>query len=554
MQTSNTNKNVARKRKRKRRSEARNVHAFITLVVGILIVSISAISGIAAMRYIEHREHQEIQSNLDVNTIYNNIFVNGVNVGGLTKSEALRKLESHFLNTLNGRQLILTSGDIIHVFTHQDFGAQYGFEEAVDKAFSYAREGLNRERNDRIIELETTPHEIEFDIKQFYDSVKIRDIIAELQTDFFIAPVNASMVRSNGKFEIFPEKSGLRLDVENTSKNVQEALNKNESSVEVQAVLAEVNPSFVAADLNAAQSLLGTYSSDFSPGDNGRNQNLYTAIEKINGSIIYPDEIFSTNKSFGAMTYDNGYRVAPVIIGGKLQDGMGGGVCQVSSALYNALLFSELDIVERVNHSLKVGYADYAFDATLAGDYIDLKFRNNTRLPVTIEAYIENGRRMTVNIYGEELRPPTRRLEFINSLVETIPPQEEIIREDASIPADVRQVVTRPQQGFRYNLYKIVYDGNAEVERVRVNTSTYRAVQGEILLGTGQSVESEIYTPVSNEIPNDAVNEPVNNVVVEPVNEVVNQPTVNQSPANDAPNSEPYFEYPVITENLDTAV
>ena len=519
MQTASVNQRVIkqeplRKRKRKRKKKQKSVK-HILLAVALLLIFVSVASVVAILRYVEY---EEMRANVEGNNIYNNIYVNGINIGGMSQRDALETLNGAFVQDLNNREIMLVTHTHNYIFTYENLGVKYNFSPAVEEAHSFAREGSIRERNEQILALESTPHRINFEISETYNFDVIRDAIANLEDELLIQPLNAKITRASGSFEVIPEQAGIMLDVEQTARRVEDVI-VNSGTPVVEAVMQQLNPEFFAQDMAAAQSLLGTYSSSFSAGENGRNQNLITAIDKINDIVIYPGEVFSTNIAFGAMTYENGYRNAPVIVGGRLQDGMGGGVCQVSTALYNALLFAELEIVERLNHSLKVGYADYGFDATLAGDYIDLKFRNNTRLPVTIEAYIRNGTRMTVNIYGEELRPSTRRLEFVNSLIETIQPQPELITEDDSILLDVRQVVTRPQNGYRYNLYKIVYDGNVEVERVRVNTSTYRAVRGEVLVGTAT-------TPEYNNIPR-----PTYEPISQPIYQPAPQPVATPEPA-----------------------
>jgi len=205
------------------------------------------------------------------------------------------------------------------------------------------------------------------------------------------------------------------------------------------------------------------------------------------------------------MTYENGYRMAPVILDGKLEDGMGGGVCQVSSTLYNALLYSELEIVERRNHSLKVGYAEYGFDATLVEGVIDLQFKNDTKYPVFIESYLED-RKIVVNIYGHEVHPPGRSLKFFNELAEVVPPAEELIIEDENMPEGEAVIITAARNGYRYNVYKIIYEDEKEIGRELVNRSYYRPTRGEKRIGTMPAVyEPEVYAPDIPEQPYDGL-------------------------------------------------
>ena len=159
---------------------------------------------------------------------------------------------------------------------------------------------------------------------------------------------------------------------------------------------------------HAGCKLIGNYSSQYKGNDENRVQNLRNACSKINGVILYPGEEFSTNAHFNPCTEENGWALAGTIVKGKIEDSVGGGMCQVSSALYDAVLYAELEVTERHNHSMKVGYSPYAFDATLAGDYKDFKFKNNTNKAVYIESYLTSSN-VVVNLYRPRKLNPAGR-------------------------------------------------------------------------------------------------------------------------------------------------
>ena len=213
------------------------------------------------------------------------------------------------------------------------------------------------------------------------------------------------------------------------------------------------------------------------------HRHTQTHTQKINNCVVYPSEIFSTNDALKPFTFKNGYKNAPVIVGGEIVDDLGGGICQVSTALYNAVLFSELTVTQRQNHSLKVGYVDYGYDATLAGDYIDFKFKNSTKSPILIESII-NSNSLTIKIYGAESRSSSRKIKFENALVETIqPPAETIIYTD-ELKEGEKQIVKQSKKGYRYKLYKIVYENGKQVDKILVNSSYYKSVRGITKVGT----------------------------------------------------------------------
>ena len=482
----------------------------IFLLLIMMLFTLTALSGCATVSagkqldQAEAGQKAEIEEALSKDTIYDNIYIEEVAVGGLSKDKAAEKLKNTLLEPLKSKEILLTNGEDKYVFSYGELGIEYDLNAAVETAWNYARTGADTDRYKKITELSEQAYKISADYRINESIVKGR--IASLAEELYIKPVNASMSRENGKFQITAGADGKRVKTDTITNQIIKAL-KNREEITLALEFETEEPHYTVSDLSEAQSLLGSYSTSFTAGNNGRNTNMRVATEKINNTVLYPDEIFSTNEAFGPTTPENGYMLAGVIEGGVLTDGYGGGVCQVSSTLYNALLYSELEIVERRNHSLKVGYLDYGFDATLAGDYIDLKFRNDSEYPVFIEAYIEGGNKVVANIYGKETRSSNRKLVFTNSLLGTTAPGEEEIIEDSNLPAGEREVVISALNGRKYEVYKTVYENNVQVDHVLVNTSTYNARRGQVKVGTGppapeeQQTASEEHQTVAEETP-----------------------------------------------------
>lgn len=479
----------------RRKTRARSSSLFLKFAVVFLLISIAGVTAMGFMYSSNNtveanndNSNEEMQTIVDTGVIYNNIFINDVHVGGLTKQQAIDKLNERFLPELESKEISFIYNNNSTVFKYAEFNTVYDYSEAVDEAYRYAREGSITDRFGKISKLEDTAYKIAYEPVYTYDSRRIADKLAPIAESVYIQPVDATITRRDGQFFINKGEAGRRLDTEKAVADINELLASIQEGA-VEGVIEELKPQYTDKDFEQAQSLIGTYSTTFTGGDSSRNTNIKTAASRINDIVVYPDEVFSTNAAFGPSTYENGYRVAPVIIGGRLSEELGGGVCQVSSALYNALLFAELDIVERQNHSLKVAYMDYGFDATLAGDYIDLKFKNSTKYPVFVESVIE-GNKLTVNIYGYEEHSPNRRLVFKNELVETVPPGEEKVLEDPTLPLGERLVVHEARTGYKYNVFKTVFENDVEIERVKINSSYYRPAIAEIHIGTGENVEN----------------------------------------------------------------
>ena len=189
------------------------------------------------------------------------------------------------------------------------------------------------------------------------------------------------------------------------------------------------------------------------------------------------------NEALGPQTAENGYKSAGVIENGKIVSALGGGVCQVTTTMYNAAIFAELKIVERHNHSLMVGYVPLGRDAAVAGTYKNLRFQNDTEFPVYIEAYIEDYN-VVCNIYGHEIHDEGHRVDFEKVWVSTIGKPAAKITNDPNMYEDERQVTYSGKTGAKIDTYKLVYEGDKLISREWFSSSTYVATADEVTVGT----------------------------------------------------------------------
>ena len=175
-------------------------------------------------------------------------------------------------------------------------------------------------------------------------------------------------------------------------------------------------PDFTKEELAKVKDLLGSYTTNYSTSSAGRCANISVAAGKINGTVLYPGEEFSVGQTIGPLTAAGGYELAGAYENGQTVQSYGGGVCQVSTTLYNAVLKAELEVTQRSNHSMIVTYVKPSMDAAIAGDYKDLKFVNNLDAPIYIEGYTV-GKDIYFNIYGQETRPSNRKVTYESEVV-----------------------------------------------------------------------------------------------------------------------------------------
>lgn len=407
-----------------------------------------------------------------ISAILPNIYINNVEVGNLEPHEALELLEA----TCHISEKKIIIGE--HVYTFADFSAGYNFQLAINQAVEFGQDGgfftkLKKKRHLKSNPLEISP-------KYGYDTEKVIKIAQEIADLGKVAPVNATYTLEKGKFVITDEKPGQEVDLPALEAQLVEILSSQVGgSVDIPTI--QILPDLTAQDFAKSTHILGSFTTLVDNGRPQRAQNLATASNYLHNQIVLPGETLSVSQVLRPRILENGYVEAGQIIGGLPAQGVGGGICQISSTLYMAALHAEMDILERRNHSLMVAYSGPATDATLAEGLIDLKIRNHTEYPMLIQSTL-NHNSHTVNIYGNENRSPGRKIAFESVLVETTPHEDKFV-ECADLPKGHTQIASFGMDGAKYELYKIVTEDGKQ-KRTKVNTSTYRPLHRIIKIGT----------------------------------------------------------------------
>lgn len=216
--------------------------------------------------------------------------------------------------------------------------------------------------------------------------------LQEIHDEIYIEPQNAYYVEN--PFEIHEQIIGKDFDIQ----NAQNIIDTNPDLEKYIITLNLTNPDIFVKDLNIFPDMLSTFSTNYVNNPN-RTTNLRLAAEKINGTVLMPGETFSFNKIVGERTISAGYKNAAIFVNGQVEDGLAGGICQISSTLYDAVIGANLEVLERHNHSKLTSYLPGGKDATVVWGAYDFKFKNNREYPIKIDMSVENGK-ATANIYG----------------------------------------------------------------------------------------------------------------------------------------------------------
>ena len=250
--------------------------------------------------------------------------------------------------------------------------------------------------------------------------------INSISKNINIKPKNASLIvnsHSNNVFKINKEVIGISLDKTALIDNICQSF-INEKQLSFNVPIKKINPSITKQTFEKFTNLRADFSTDISSSSVDRKHNVKNALMSLNKIEVLPNQIFSFNKTVGKRTAENGYRQAKIIINNEFVDGIGGGVCQVSSTLYNAVLLSGLEIIEANKHSKQVGYVKHGFDAMVNFGSSDLKFRNNTNEKIIIITNFSTNR-ARIRIYGENLYNTQFKLR--NEILSIVQPTEEVL-------------------------------------------------------------------------------------------------------------------------------
>jgi vancomycin resistance protein YoaR len=323
-----------------------------------------------------------------------------------------------------------------------------------------------------------------YDLEFYLDSAMISDIITEQCDEFNVPAIDYTMNMINGEIVITDGQIGYELDVFASVDHVLDFFYNEweKGAATVDLVIAVDEPRGSYEELSQLTDVLGTFSTNYSSSNSNRKANIVRGTDLCSGHLLYPGEEFDMLNEVTPFNSGNGYELAGSFLDGMLVDSFGGGICQVSTTLYNALLLAEMEITERYEHSMIISYVPPSFDAAIAeSSGKDLKFVNNSDHPIYIDGHTAN-RNVTFTIYGKETRPANREITYENQILETTYPDTERVIQDAGSPVGFISIQSA-HIGYKSRLWKIVKVDGVEVERVQINSSTYKVTPRTATVG-----------------------------------------------------------------------
>ena len=464
-ETRKTTQRTTQVRKRKSKKAQARRKKLILLAAGSVVLC--ALAAFLITYFVVKNAVNKVPADI----AWNNISVEGLDVSGMTEAE-IRDLLEEEQTAYQAKAVLLKAEEASAEVLLSDLGFVISnVDEVAKQAVAYGKSGSVWSRHSQLKALEEQAFELKLEYK--VDSELTKQVMEEQIPALENGAKDATVVRKNGKFVITDEEIGVTVDAEESIKVIEKFFTEDWNKIdgEVELVTKVEEPKLTRAMLEEMDSVLGTFTTYCGTGS-GRVQNIITGAKLINGSLVMPGEIFSADMAMRPYTKENGFTEAGAYQNGKVIQSMGGGICQVSSTLYNAVILAELGVAQRQPHSMLVDYVKPSQDAAIAGDYKDMKLENTTDAPIYIEGYVSGGY-ITFTIYGKETRPANRSVKFVSETISTKDPGKKFEASEDALGTIVK--TSSAHTGMEARLWKVVYENGKEVSREIFNTSSYMA-------------------------------------------------------------------------------
>ena len=439
--------------------------------------------------------HEAYRQFMQGDRIYSGVYIDGVHVGGMTRAEAAEAVSQVAGNEGSSFAITVDVDGNIWSIDSNTVPLYRNIDEVVMQAYAVGRMNTTairgtsttpfRQRLSTVQDALTNPRV--YYTETTYDRDVVRGMVDGIAASVNREPVNASVATfDTGKktFSFNSDESGVFIDADAIYQTVTGLLDSGVYQetvwVEPQVLLASVTK----AELMNSFGLVSSFTTNTTSSAN-RNTNIRLSAEAISNRTVLPGETFSFNQATGQRTEAKGYKPAAAIAGGETFDEIGGGVCQTSSTLFNAVARANLAIVDRDPHAWPSNYVDKGEDATVNWPNLDFRFKNDTEWPIFIVAYYKD-RKVTVEIYGKTLGEGVT----IDLVSETTyvkePPKIPLYVYNPELKVGQEKTTVKARTGYTVETYKVWYKNGQEIKREKLHTSHYKMYQQTIEYNDGQ--------------------------------------------------------------------
>ena len=438
--------------------------------------------------------HEAYRQYMNTDRIFSGVYIDGVHVGGMTRREAVEAVSQVPGNAGSSFAIAVKVGDYTWSIDSDMVPLYRNIDEVVLQAYAVGRMNTTairgttttpfRQRLSTVQDVLTNPRS--YYTRTTYDRNVVRDIVDGIAASVNRDPVNASVATFNPSTKTFSfnaEESGVYIDADQIYQTVTGLLDSGVYEQTIQVEPHVILASVTKAELASSFGRISSFTTETTSSAN-RNTNIRLSAEAITNTTLLPGESFSFNQATGQRTAEKGYKPAAAIAGGETFDEIGGGVCQTSSTLFNAVARANLQITDRDPHAWPSNYVEKGEDAAVNWPNLDFRFKNNTDWPIFIVANYAN-RKITVEIYGKLLDDGMT----IDLVSETTyvkePPSETLYVYDETLAVGKEEVSVKARTGYTVETYKVWYKNGKEVSREKLHTSHYKMYQKTVKYNDG---------------------------------------------------------------------
>lgn len=452
-------------------------------VAAVMLIILFAMGYLATNSIGKYTEFREMRAAVSRQTFYSGITINGQDMSGYTLSDALALFAEQEQLMREKYQVTLTLGDRQWVLVAEDMGYQNDYRQIVNSAWAIGRHGSLEDRYMKTVAV-SDGRQRDFTITENVDKQVFKKKTDEIAGELTVEPVNAKIKSFNSETKsfLFTEPvDGLVVDKEKLADSVVQAVNSGNHQVKIQQ--EPVTPKKTSVELNAIYGQVSSATTDASSSTSNRLTNISLACKSFDGYMVKPGETFSFNQVVGQRTSEKGYKSAGAIENGIMTQQIGGGICQVSTTLFNAVVKADLEIAERKPHSRPSSYVDLGKDAAVDWPNQDFKFKNTSSNPVYISAELTSKKRVVISIYGEKLKDGMS-IVLESKKTATIEPGDTRYIKDNSLARGEEVLVEGARKGYKAETYKVYLDANGEeIKREFLCNSTYASSGAVIKVG-----------------------------------------------------------------------
>lgn len=436
-----------------------------------ILVAFAGIAGVKASVLAKAEKKEQVPQG---------VFVNGEDFSGMSFDELEEQLKAIEMKLKEGKIVLSIEGNDVET-SMEKLGIEIDTKKTENKIKSIGRKGNIVVRYKEL--KDAKEQGVALGVGMTWEEPEAALVLSKLCKKYEEPAVNYGLKHENGTFTVTEGKAGYEVNKATAREQILDQLGGswNGSKVTIKLSLETATPKGSAEELAKVKDLLGEASTSYATSSADRAKNVERGAGLVNGTVLYPGEQASFYELVAPIDIANGYFMAASYASGQVVESPGGGICQVSTTLYGALMQAELAINERSCHSMIVNYVEPSMDAAIAGTYKDLKFTNNTENPVFIEG-ITAGRKLTFRIYGVESRPANRRVEYESVILEETEP-EVVLVPNWEAGAGVLSTIESPHKGYKAKTVKRVYVDNELVEEKDYNSSKYKMTPKKVSVG-----------------------------------------------------------------------